>query len=65
MLQRRRALIFVTALFGAALLLSYLSHGTGVVRNDTARNIWIPSELTMPLQLRVAYNDRQIFFRYR
>jgi Ethylbenzene dehydrogenase len=65
MLQRRRALIFVTALFGAALLLSYLSHGTGVVRNDPARNIWIPSELTMPLQLRVAYNDRQIFFRYR
>ncbi len=65
MLQRRRALIIVTSLFSAALLLSYLSHGTGVVRNDPARNIWIPSELTMPLQLQVAYNDRQIFFRYR
>lgn len=65
MLQRRRALAFVTALFCAALLLSYLSHGTGVVRNDPARNIWIPGELTMPLQLQVAYDDEQIFFRYR
>lgn len=65
MLQRRRALAVVTALFCAALLLSYLSHGTGVVRNDPARNIWIPGELTMPLQLQVAYDDEQVFFRYR
>ena len=57
MLRRRTAILVVTALFVAALLLSLLTHGTGVVRNDAARNIWIPSELTMPLQLQVAYND--------
>lgn len=35
------------------------------MRDDPARNIWIRDELTMPLQLQVAYNDRQIHFRYR
>lgn len=65
MLRRRTAVLVVTGLFTAALALSLLMHGTGVVRNDPARNIWIPGELTMPLKLQVAYNDRQIFFRYR
>ena len=65
MLRRRTAILVVTGLFIAALLLSLLTHSTGVVRNDPARNIWIPGELTMPLQLQVAFNDTQIFFRYR
>jgi hypothetical protein len=65
MLRRRAAILVVTALFAAAMLLSLITHSTGVVRNDPARNIWIPPELTMPLQLQVAFNDQQIFFRYR
>ncbi|HEX7375038.1 MAG TPA: ethylbenzene dehydrogenase-related protein [Steroidobacteraceae bacterium] len=55
----------MTGLFVAALLLSMATHSTGVVHNDVARNIWIPPELTMPLQLQVAYNDERIFFHYR
>ena len=65
MLRRRTAILVVTGMFFAALLLSLLTHSTGVVRNDPARNIWIPAELTMPLQLQVAFNDTQIYFRYR
>ena len=49
--RRRTAILVVTGMFFAALLLSLLTHSTGVVRNDPARNIWIPAELTMPLQL--------------
>jgi hypothetical protein len=55
----------VTGLFGVAFALSLLTHSTGVVRNDAARSIWIPDELTMPLQLQVAFNDAQVFFHYR
>jgi hypothetical protein len=29
------------------------------------RNIYIPKELTMPLQVKAAYNGRDILFRYR
>jgi len=65
MLRRRTTILVVTGLFAAALLLSLFTHSTGVVRNDAARNIWIPRELTMPLQLQVAFNDTQVFFRYR
>jgi hypothetical protein len=65
MLRRRTAILVVTELFMAALLLSLVTHSSGVVHNDAARNIWIPPELTMPVQLQVAYNDERIFFRYR
>lgn len=33
-------------LFAAALLVSRLTQGTGIVRSDHARNIYIPDELT-------------------
>ena len=65
MLRRRTAIAAVTGLFFAGLVLSVLTHGRGVLHNDPARNIWIPDERTMPLELQVAYNDRQVFFRYR
>jgi hypothetical protein len=65
MLRRRTAILVVTGLFVAALLLSIVTHSTGVVCNDEKRNIWIPDERTMPLRLQVAYNDTQVFFRYR
>jgi hypothetical protein len=62
----RRALLYLSlVVFLGALGVSWLTHGTGVVRNDPDRSIWIPDELTMPLELQVAYNDRDIFFRYR
>ena len=65
MLRRATALVIVTAIFLAAMLLALVTHSTSVVRNDPARNVWIPDELTMTLRLQVAYNDRQAFFRYR
>jgi hypothetical protein len=52
-------------LFLGVLGLSWLTHGTGVIKNDISRNIYIPSELTMPLQVKAAYNGRDIYFRYR
>jgi hypothetical protein len=62
----RRTLTYLAGIvFVGVLLVSWFTHGTGVIKNDTARNIYIPSELTMPLQVMAAYNDRDMFFRYR
>lgn len=55
----------ILLLFLAAFSLALLTQGRGVVRNDLSRNIYIPSELTMPLQVMVAHNGEEIFFRYR
>lgn len=48
-----------------ALGLAWVTQGSGVIGNDPQRNIAIPDELTMPLQVQAAYNDSHIFFRYR
>ncbi|HSH47091.1 MAG TPA: ethylbenzene dehydrogenase-related protein, partial [Halomonas sp.] len=48
-----------------ALGLAWVTQGSGVIGNDPQRNIVIPDELTMPLQVQAAYNDSHIFFRYR
>ena len=62
----KKALLYLSiAIFLGVLGLSWLTHGTGVVSNDIARNIYIPKELTMPLQVKAAYNGRDMFFRYR
>jgi Ethylbenzene dehydrogenase len=62
----KKALLYLSiAIFLGVLGLSWLTHGTGVVNNDIARNIFIPKELTMPLQVKAAYNGREMFFRYR
>ena len=53
------------ALFVGAIGWSWVTHGTGVVKDDLARNIHIPQELTIPLQVKAAYNGRDILFRYR
>ena len=63
--MRRFGLYAAVALFLGALGLSWLTHGTGVITNDLARNIYIPKDLTMPLQVKAAYNARDMFFRYR
>jgi len=39
-----------------ALGLAWVTQGTGVIENDLERNIYIPEELTMPLQVQAAYN---------
>jgi hypothetical protein len=62
----KRALLYLAvAIFVGVLGLSWLTHGTGVIKNDIARNIFIPTELTTPLQVKAAYNGRDMFFRYR
>ena len=62
----RRTLFYVSlVVFIAVMGLSWLTHGTGVVHNDIDRNIYVPAELTMPLQIMAAYNGRDMFFRYR
>jgi len=54
-----------TAIFVAVLAIAWFTHGTGVVKNDIARNIFIPEDRTMPLQVKAAYNGTDIVFRYR
>ncbi|MFU8894960.1 MAG: ethylbenzene dehydrogenase-related protein [Gammaproteobacteria bacterium] len=65
MIRRHTALLAITGLFAVVLLLALVTHSTGIVRNDPERNIWIPREMTVPLQLQVAYDEQRIFFRYR
>jgi hypothetical protein len=62
---KRKGLFVALALFGSGLLLSWLTHGTGVVQNDPKRNISIPKQLSVPLQVQAAYNGTDMFFRYR
>lgn len=49
----------------SALWLAWLFNGLGVIRDDPARHISIPKQLTIPLQVRAAYNGERIFFQYR
>lgn len=61
----RRILFLLNIIFVGVLMASWFTNGMGVIRNDIARNIYIPDELMMPLQVKAAYNNREIFFRYR
>jgi len=54
-----------TGLFVGTLGLAWVTHGTGVVENDTERHVYIPKQLTMPLQVKASYNGQDIVFRYR
>ena len=54
-----------TVVFLAALGGMWSLHGTGIVRNDPERRIYIPEPLTMPLQVKAAYDGERMFFRYR
>jgi len=54
-----------TAIFAGLLVAAWVTHGTGVVRDDPERNIVIPDELTSTLQVRAAYDGDRIWFRYR
>ena len=62
----QKSLLYLSiAVFLSVVGLSWLTHGSGVVRNDLGRRIFIPEQLTMPLQIKAAYNGQEIFFRYR
>lgn len=63
--MRRYALLASSALFIGALGASWLTHGTGVVRNDPEHHVSIPATLTVPMQVQVAHNGTDVFFRYR
>jgi hypothetical protein len=63
--MRQRLLYGSLVVFVAVLAVSWVTHGTGVVQDDPDRNISIPGELTVPLQVMAAHNGRDIFFRYR
>lgn len=53
------------ALFIAAFGLLWASNRQGVLLPDTEQQISIPQDLTVPLQIRVAYNETTIHFQYR
>lgn len=52
-------------LFIAALSLLWISNRQGVLLPDAERQISIPENLTVPLQVRAAYNGTAIHFQYR
>ena len=53
------------ALFAGLLVLGWITHGTGIVKDDPERNIVIPDELLTELQVKAAYDGENIYFRYR
>ena len=63
--MQQRGLVLALVLFVCGLSIPWFTHGTGVVRDDPKRNISIPSQLTVPLQVQAAYNESHMFFRYR
>lgn len=65
MIKRRAFLYLALVLFAAALGISWITQGHGVVRDTPGARIAIPSPLTVPLEVKAAYNGRDIFFRYR
>ena len=65
-MAKKRAFLFISlVVFFGALLVAWVTQGTGVIKDDLARNISIPDELTMPLQVKAAYNGQRMFFRFR
>ncbi|HSH47029.1 MAG TPA: ethylbenzene dehydrogenase-related protein [Halomonas sp.] len=62
-LHMRRTLAL--ALFIAAFALLWASNRQGVLLPDPERNISIPEELTVPLQMRAAYSGSTMHFQYR
>ncbi|GHE05986.1 hypothetical protein GCM10008024_38770 [Allgaiera indica] len=64
-MRRTTYLAASAAIFAGLLVAAWATHGTGVVRDDPERNIAIPKELTSELQVKVAYDGEDIWFRYR
>ena len=60
MATRVTYLVASTAIFSGLLVAAWLTHGTGIVRDDPERNIVIPDELNSTLQVKVAYDGETI-----
>ncbi len=63
--MRRTYLAASVAIFSGLLVAAWVTHGTGIIKNDPERSISIPKELTTPLQVKAAYDGEKIYFRYR
>ncbi|MEP0322635.1 ethylbenzene dehydrogenase-related protein [Bauldia litoralis] len=63
--MRTTYLALSAGIFAAMLVLGWVTHGTGIVKDDPERNIVIPKELTSTLQVKAAYDGQKIWFRYR
>lgn len=61
----RRWMYGCVVVFFALLTAAWLTHGRGIVRNDPARGIEIPTERTVPLQVKAAFDGQRIWVRYR
>lgn len=65
MARRTTYLAASAAIFTGLLVAAWVTHGTGIVKDDPERNIVIPDELMSELQVKVAYDGEDIWFRYR
>ena len=63
--MRRMLLYLSLIIFVGVLGVSWVTQGTGIVKNDPTRNIYIPQQPMMSVQVKAAYNGRDMFFRYR
>jgi len=63
--MKRTLTLLSLAIFVAVLGLFWITQGKGVIKNNLSRNIFIPDEMLMPLQVKAAYNGQDMFFRYR
>ena len=57
--------IIALVVFVIALGILWISNRQGVIGPDAAREVSVPEELTVPLQLRAAHNGNTIYFQYR
>lgn len=64
-MKREQYLSVALGVFAATLVVAVATKGSGVVADDPSRNIVVPDQLFMPMQLKAAYNDEQMFIRYR
>lgn len=62
-LHSRRTLALL--LFASALATLWVSNRQGIIAPDPAREIAIPEQLTVPLQVRAAHDGNTIHFQYR
>jgi hypothetical protein len=62
-LNLRRNIILL--LFLAAFAVLWISNRQGILLPDPDRDISVPEELMIPLQVRAAYNGTDIYFQYR
>ncbi|MBE0507303.1 MAG: hypothetical protein IBX50_11405 [Marinospirillum sp.] len=65
MTQKNSLSIGATALLLLGFAVLWGSNGKGVIQDDPERNIAIPKNLLVPLQVRTSYNNERIFFQYR